>query len=299
MVRPLCLANIVVVHFLTVSGSGDSDHRRSAQPAEQFPGQHILSVFPVPTLRILLVLQAHLHLPEQRLVDNRGNPIRYPDAGIGVDADVHLIPQHSVVAVPVPQIPASRPNASPVQVVGNLDKWDALADFLKNVADNLGFGFLDYIMPVLSTAITERNSPAIDFALRSVIAHSSFDVLREICGIILGGPLQNGFQQNALRPVRYGFLRVYDPDAVPFQTIFVGGAVVAIPGKAVNLPRQNYRPATVRRVLKHLLELRPFVRCAGKAPVGIDLDHAQFVRLGIRFAIGYLLFDGGVPLGVG
>ena len=84
-----------------------------------------------------------------------------------------------------------------------------------------------------------------------------------------------------------------------FQAVFIGGTVIAIPGKAVQLPANHKRPAPVGGVLEHLLELRPLVAGAGQVPVGVDLHDPEAVLSGKQLTVSHLLLNGAVALVVG
>ena len=78
----------------------------------------------------------------------------------------------------------------------------------------------------------------------------------------------------------------------------VPGTVVAIPGKAVELPDNDDIKDSALAVLNHLLELRSVVRFCRNGTVDVVLHHREAVLLGIGSAFPNLTFDGFFSLAV-
>ena len=72
----------------------------------------------------------------------------------------------------------------------------------------------------------------------------------------------------------------------------IPGTVVAIPGKAVQLPDQHNVKQLLVAVLYHLLELRAVVRLGRDGTVNVVLDDSDAVLFGIGGAFPNLTFDG-------
>ena len=288
-----------MIKIPALSSSGHPHHGRAAQPTEQLPGEHILPIFTMPPLRVFLCFQALAHLQKERLVNDCGHTALDPDPGTDINPGITFIVEHGVKAILSPQAAPPGADSPPIQVVTDFHERNALGHLAEDFFHHHGLGFLDREMPVRPLAVTEGNRAAVHLAFKGIVMHSPFDILGEVSGIILGGAFKHGFQQDTLRPLRYRFFCIDNPDPVPLQPVFVGGAVVPVPGKPVHLPGQDVSPAATGGVFQHFLKLRPFVICPGEVAVGVHFHNPEIYAFGIRHAIGYLLFNRHVPLGVG
>ena len=279
--------------------AGDAHHRSAAQTTEQLPREHILPVFPMPPLGIFLVLQPLVHSQEQRPVDDRRNAILHPDIPEAIDPHIGLVRQQAVKAIPAPEAAPLCSDAPAIQVVGDLDERDAVGHLAEDLTHHLRLPRIDGEATILALAVPERNGAAVHLAIHGIIPHPPSDILRQVGGVILGGAFQDGLQQDALRAVWNGLLRIQHPDAAPLQPELIGGGVISVPGKAVDLPDDQIGPAPMGGIPQHSLKLGPLIRHAGERPVGIDLYHPEAQGAGIGLAVGHLLLDGHIPLVVG
>ena len=94
-------------------------------------------------------------------------------------------------------------------------------------------------MPVLVNHIAKRNCSAIVHAFQRVFGHATHDLFRQVSRVILRISFQNGFQNDTLRASRNGFCCRHQLHTIAFQLGLVPCAVVAVSGKAVELPDQN------------------------------------------------------------
>ena len=72
----------------------------------------------------------------------------------------------------------------------------------------------------------------------------------------------------------------------------------SVPGKAVQLPDQNYVEDFLRAVLYHVLELRAVIRLGRVGTVNVGADHGDTVLLGVVLAVAQLSFNGRFALAV-
>ena len=147
--------------------------------------------------------------------------------------------------------------------------------------------------------ITERAAAAIAAAFENVFSLAADNFLRQVGGIVFSVTFQHRFQDDAFRPVRDDLSGGHQLDAVLFELRLVASAVVAVAGKAVQLPDQNDVKQLALAVLNHLLKLGAVVRFGRNRPVDIVLDHRDTVLLGIGGAFANLAFDGFLALIVG
>ena len=84
-----------------------------------------------------------------------------------------------------------------------------------------------------------------------------------------------------------------------FQPVFIGGAVVSVPGEAVHFPGDDILPVATLRFPEHSLKLRALIVGAGQVAVGVHLNDLQIVHPGKRLTVRDLLLYGGIVLGMG
>ena len=87
-------------------------------------------------------------------------------------------------------------------------------------------------------------------------------------------------------------------DVVLFELTFVVNCVVAVAGKAVQLPDQDRIENLFGTVLDHPLELRTVIGLGRVGPVDVSAHDGDTVALGVVFAVPQLAFNGGFALAV-
>ncbi len=147
-------------------------------------------------------------------------------------------------------------------------------------------------MPGLIDHVAERNRAAIINTLESVLGHTTHDLFGQVSRIILGITFQHRFQNDALRPLGDDLGGRHELDTVLLQLGLVPSTVVAVPGKAVQLPDQHDVKQLFIAVLNHLLELRAVVRLCRNGTVNVVLDDGDAVLFGIGRTFTNLAFNG-------
>lgn len=295
---PPLLAAVVVMQFAALPGAGEADHVGPTVGTLQLPCQQIIPAALVAAPNAAVCFHPLIRRPERPPIYDGGHPAF--DAGIRkmIHPDIRFILQEDE-AVPIPA-PAPAGFQSPtVQIVGDVHKGHPRRSLSEDLPHHLGVCFMDRKAAIRPLTISKRNRARVYLALLGVELHAPTNILSEGCAVIFGRPLQNRFQQDTLRAVRNVFFGVQYTDTVLLQAVFIGGAVIAVPGKAVQLPAYHKWPVPVGCVLEHLLELRPLVAGAGQVPVGVDLHDSEIVLSGEQLAVGHLLLDGAVALVVG
>ena len=153
-------------------------------------------------------------------------------------------------------------------------------------------------MPGLIDHVAERNRATIINALESVLGHTTHDLFGQVSRVIFGVSFQHRFQNDALRASRNDFRCRYQFHAVPLQLGLVPGTVVAVPGKAVELPDNDDIKDAALTVLDHLLELRAIIRFCRNGTVNVVLDHCEAILLCVGGALPNLTFNGFLALAV-
>ena len=69
----------------------------------------------------------------------------------------------------------------------------------------------------------------------------------------------------------------YQLDMIPLQLVLIVGRIIAVPGKAVELPDQHDIKQPFLAVLDHLLEIRAVVGFCGKGAVNVVFDHGAYL----------------------
>ncbi len=147
-------------------------------------------------------------------------------------------------------------------------------------------------MPGLIDHVAERNRATIINALESVLGHAAHDLFRQVSRVVFGVTFQHRFQNNALRASRNDFRCRYQFHAVSLQLSLVPGTVVAVSGKAVELPDNDDVKDATLTVLDHLLELRAVIGLGGDGTVNVMLHHREAVLFRIGGAFPDLTFNG-------
>ena len=153
-------------------------------------------------------------------------------------------------------------------------------------------------MPGLIDHVAERNRATIINALESVLGHAAHDLFRQVSRVVFGVAFQHRFQNNALRASRNDFRCRYQFHTIAFQLGLVSGTVVAVPGKAVELPDNDDIKDATLAVFDHLLKLWAVVRFCRDCSVNIVFDHREAILFRIGSAFPDLAFDGFFTLAV-
>ena len=153
-------------------------------------------------------------------------------------------------------------------------------------------------MPGLIDHVSERNRATIINALESVLGHAAHDLFGQVSRVVFGVAFQHRFQNNALRASRNNFRCRYQFHAVLLQLGLVPGTVIAVSGKAVELPDNDDIKDAAFAVLDHLLELRAVIGLGGDGTVNVMLHHREAVLFRIGGAFPDLTFNGFFALAV-
>ena len=147
-------------------------------------------------------------------------------------------------------------------------------------------------MPGLIDHVAERNRATIINTLESILGHATHDLFRQVSRVVFRIALQNRLQNDALRASRNDFRCRYQFHTVSLQLSLVPGTVVAVSGKAVELPDNDDVKDATLTVLDHLLELRAVVRFCRDGTVNVVLYHCEAVLFRIGGAFPDLTFNG-------
>ena len=137
------------------------------------------------------------------------------------------------------------------------------------------------IMNIDVSTYTDENGKALMYAAPSNLSPASEEYAQLVAKRV-----------EKLRASRNDFRRRHQFHAVPLQLGLVPCAVVAVPGKTIQLPDNDDIKDSTFTVLNHLLELRSIIRFCRDGTVDIVLHHREAVLLCIGSTFPYLTFNG-------
>ena len=294
-------ALVVIVGVSHVAGAALAAHERTALAAEQFSGQQIAHIlFRRATVGDFVLLETLLHPVEQVLIHDGGNAARCHDVFIAVLAYVAAVPEDLEEAVLHERLPGAGTQTALVQgccdLLGRFAVGIPAEDFLHD-GSRLR---VDMVQPVLlANGEAQRHHTAVVLALEGIFALTARHFQGQFGGIVFRHANKHTLHHNAFRPLRNGFHGRHQMNTVLFQLVLVVHSIVAVPGKAVELPDQNHIEDFLRAVLYHVLELRAVIRLGRVGTVNVGADHGDAVFLGVVLAVAQLSLNGRFALAIG
>ena len=284
-----------------MAGAAFAAHQGAALAAEQFSGQQIAHIlFCRPTVGDPVLLETLLHPVEQILVNNSRNAARRHNVLVAVFADVAAVAEDLEEAVLYERLPGAGTQAALIQGCCNLLSRFAVGVPAEDFLHDGSRLRVDMVQPVLlADGEAQRHHTAVVLALESVFALTARYFHGKFGGIIFRHANKHTLHHNAFWPLRNGFHGRHQMDTVLFQLVLVVHGIVAVSGKAVEFPDQNYIEDFLRAVLYHVLELRAVIRFGRVGTVNVGADHGDTVLLGVVLAVAQLPFNGRFALAVG
>ena len=293
-------ALVVIVGVSHVAGAAFATHQGTALATEQLGGQQIAHIlFCRATVGDLVLLETLLHPVEQVLVHDGGNAARCHDVLISVFTDVTAVPENLEEAVLHERLPGAGTQAALVQGGGNLLSRFAVGIPGEDLLHDGSRLRVDMVQPVLlANGEAQRNDTAVVLALEGIFALTARYFQGKFGGIVFRHADKHTLHHNAFRPLRNGFHGRHQMDAVLFQLVLVVHGIEPIPGKAVELPDQNYIEDFLCAVFDHPLKVRAVIRFGRVGTVNVGADHGDTVLLGVVLAVAQLPFNGRFALAV-
>ena len=294
-------ALVVIVGVSHVAGAAFATHQGAALATEQLSGQQIAHIlFCRPTVGDPVLLETLLHPVEQVLVHDGRNAARCHDVLISVFTYVTAVPENLEEAVLDKRLAGT--GAQPSLVQGCCDLLGRLAVGVpgKNLLHNGSRLRVDMVQSVLlANGEAQRNDTAVVLALEGIFALTARYFQGKFGGIVFRHADKHTLHHNAFRPLRNGFHGRHQMDAVLFQLVLVVHGIEPIPGKAVELPDQNYIEDFLSAVLDHPLKVWAVIRFGRVGTVNVGADHGDAVLLGVGLAVAQLSLNGRFSLAVG
>ena len=213
-------------------------HHRAAFAAEELCGEQIVVLAPVHGRSLFVARHSLLHAGESRLVNDRGNGVGDDDVAELVLADILAVSENTkdgvvlhckalvLDAALIEQLD-DIVDTHPVEIAGE----DFSHDGRKRLVDLIVVGFVHII--------AEWRAHSVALCFESVLRHTALYLFGEFRGIVLSIAFEDRFKQNAVRPLRDTFFGGDDTHTVLFEYDFIVGGIVAVSGKAVELPYEN------------------------------------------------------------
>ena len=294
-------ALVVIVGISHVAGAAFAAHQGAALATEQLSGQQIAHIlFCRPTVGDPVLLETLLHPVEQILVNNSRNAARRHNVLVAVFADVAAVAEDLEEAVLYERLPGAGTQAALVQGCCNLLGRFAVGIPSEDLLHDGSRFRVDMVQPVLlANGEAQRHHTAVVLALEGVFALTARHFQGELGGIVFRHANQHTLHHNAFRPLRDGFHDRHQMDTVLFQLVLVVHGIVAVPGKAVQLPDQNHIEDFLSAVLDHPLKVWAVIRFGRVGTVNVGADHGDAVLLGVVLTVAQLSLNGRFALAVG
>ena len=139
--------------------------------------------------------------------------------------------------------------------------------------------------------IAEWRAHTVALCFECILRHAALDLLGKLGGVVLGIAFEDRFKQNTVRTLRDAFLRGNNAHTVLFENVLVVGGIVAVAGKAVELPDKNAVKRALVAVLDHSLEFGAMIGLCRLRPVYVIPDDLYPVEVGVLQALAELPFD--------
>ena len=175
-----------------------------------------------------------MHNRKNVLIDNSRYAALNAKVFIFVNADVPFILEHRPKTVFVELCVLCRPIPFGIEGVANLSNGSSVGVEVKGFSNDSCSCFIYYEFLVLNL-IAERNMTAYAMTFVCRFKHSSRDFLRKLFGVKLSHTFEDCFKDNPFRVVRDVLGCRNDTNTILFESCFIGGRIISVPGEAVEL----------------------------------------------------------------
>ena len=283
---------IVAVNFTCPACAAFAKHQRTTVTTEQLSGEQVIILCLSPGRSFLVFGNLFLHIIEQFQRHDGRNRIRHDHIPEFQFSDITPVFEHVLHAV-VSKFASDRVlDAVFIQPVPNLFHREAIPILRERFQHERGGKRVNVEFPLGIQRIAKGSTTTIAASFQDVLRLSTHDLLGKVSGVVFRIALQHRFQNDALRSFGDDLGGRHELDTVLLELGLIPGTVVAIPGKAVQLPDQHNVKQLLVAVLYHLLELRAIIRLGRDGAVNVVLDDSDIVFLGIRRTFTDLTLDG-------
>ena len=283
---------IVAVDFARPARAALSKHQRPTVAAEQLGGEQIV-VLCLSTGRGFLVFQhLLLYIVEKLYGHDRWNRIGNQDVPVLQLADISAVAQHVLDDIESHWPTALILDALFIEPIPNLPHRLSVIVPLESFSYKRCGERVNFKAAVCIDSVAERDSTARELAFQGVFRHAANDLFGQVSGIIFRIAFKHRFQNDAFRAIRDDLGSRHELDTVLLQLGLVPGTVVAVSGKAVQLPDQHNVKQLLVAVFYHLLKLRAVVCLSRDGTVNVVLDDGDASLFRIGRAFTNLAFNG-------
>ena len=283
---------IVAVDFSRPARAALSKHQRTAVTAVQLGGEQIVVLCLSPGRGFLVFGNLFLHIIEQFQRHDGRNRIRHDHIPEFQLPDVPPILEHMLDTVISKRTAHRIFDTIFIQPVPNLFHCKTIPVLPERFQHKRRGKRVNVKFPLRIQRIAKCSTTTVTTAFQDVLSLSTHDLLGKVSGVVFRIALQHRFQNDALRSFGDDLGGRHKLDTVLLELGLIPGTVVAIPGKAVQLPDQHNVKQLLVAVLYHLLELRAVVRLGRDGTVDIVLDDGDAVLFGISRTFTNLTLNG-------
>ena len=283
---------IVAVDFTRPACAAFAKHQRPTVAAEQLGGEQVV-ILCLSTGRGFLVFgDLLLHILKQFQRNDGRDSIRYDHIPEFQFSDVPPVFEHMFDAVIGKRTAHRVLDAVFVQPVPNLLHSEAFIVLLERFQHKRRGERVNMELPFRIQRVTKSATATVAAAFQDVLSLSTHDLFGKVSGIIFRIAFKHRFQNDAFRAIRDDLGSRHELDTVLLQLGLVPGTVVAVSGKAVQLPDQHNVKQLLVAVFYHLLKLRAVVCLSRDGTVNVVLDDGDAILFRIGRALTNLAFNG-------
>ena len=283
---------IIAVDFARPARAALSKHQRPTVAAEQLGGEQIVVLCLSTGRGFLIFSDLLLHILKQFQRDDGRDGIRYDHIPEFQFSDVPPVLEHMFNAVISKRTAHRVLDAVFVQPVPDLLHGGAFIVLLERFQHKRRGERVNVELPLRIQRIAKGSTTTVAAAFQDVLGLSTDDLFGKVGRVVLRIALQHRFQNDALRPLGDDLRSRHELDTILLQLSLIPCAIVAVPGKTVELPDQHDVEQLLVAVFYHLLELRAVVRLGRDGTVDVVLDDGDAVLFGIGGAFTNLPFNG-------
>ena len=290
---------IVAVDFSRPARTAFAKHQRTAAATVQLGCQQVIVLCLSPGRGFLVFGNLFLHIIEQFQRHDGRNRIRHDHIPEFQFSDITPVFEHVLHAV-VSKFASDRVlDAVFIQPVPNLFHREAIPILRERFQHERGGKRVDVKFPLGIQRISKRSTTTVAAAFQDVLCLSTDNLFGKVGRVVFCIALQNRFQNDTLWPLGDDLRSRHELDTVLFQLVLVVHGIEPIPGKAVQLPDQNYVEDFLSAVLDHPLKVWAVIRFGRVGTVNVGADHGDAVLLGVVLAVAQLSLNGRFTLAVG
>ena len=282
---------IIAVDFSRPARTAFAKHQRPTVAAEQLGGEQIVILCLSTGRGFLIFGDLLLHILKQFQRNDRRDSIRHDHIPEFQFPDVPPVLEHMFNAVISKRTAHRVLDAVFVQPIPDLLHGRAFIVLPERFHHKRRGERVNMELPLRIQRVAKGSTTTVAASFQDVLSLSTHDLFGKVGGIILGIALKNGFQNDALWPLGDDLSGRHEFDTVFLQLGLVSGTVVAVPGKAIQLPDKNDVKQLLVAVFYHLLKLRAVIRLGRDGTVNVMLNNGDTVLFRIGSAFPNLTFD--------